>query len=307
MLGKQLHKALWMGFTVTMMMGQIVFLGGPVEAGKVVMVLSHDKGPYQEVRAPIVKVLGEDLEEIILSKNHNIASSKVLGLIPEKTDLVIAMGKKAVGLAKNIHLDIPVYYSLVYDQVHFKKRGASGILVGIKIEQQIKLLRELFPERNRIGVIFNPGLTGSLVNHVRKIGGSHQFQLMAVPVGSRDEIQTACRRFTSNAVDLLLLVADPTVIHPASLKIIADYTRKNKIPLVGLSRFHVKSGAMLAFTVDFGDVGRQVIEIIQSGNVTASESRIIPPRKIDILVNEVLKKEMGIDDMREVLGVVYIQ
>jgi len=276
-----------------------------VWAEKVTLVLSHKHKLYEEVCQPFEKDEDFAVEKIYLSENYEEKAAAVLAITPSQADVIVAIGAKAAGLAADINSEIPVIYTLVYEPMKYSKRKAAGVIIQISLREQIAGLRKLFPDRKYIGVIFNPEFSSRQVNEARILVREYGFRLLAIPVDKREEIAKACDRFSSGSVDILLMVADQMIAHPKSLQVLVKYSKKQKIPLIGLSEYHVKNGAAVAFTVDFNDIGKQIVDMIRKG-LDSTDNLVEYPRKVDILVNSTVKKQMELDDLVDLPENIYI-
>ncbi|MCK5242669.1 hypothetical protein KAR34_09475 [bacterium] len=284
--------------------GILLFVTLPAEAGKIVLLTSRDDGPYAEVCKAIEQSGNLEIEKVNLADNSPKAVKAVQDLSPDQADKIIAVGIKAIILSKKVDSRIPVIYTMVYNPVKFENRKSAGIIIRISVAEQIARLRELFPERKRIGVVFNPQYSGNQINQARGLMKKYDFQLFAIPVGNQEEISGALKRFSKGIINILWLVADQTVAHPESLKKLAAYSKQQRIPLIGLSRYHIQKGALAAFSVDFKDIGRQVAA--RAGKDFA-EQEVEEPQKVIMFINGGLKKELGISDLTDLPGNIFIQ
>ena len=81
--------------------------------------------------------------------------------------------------------------------------------------------------------------------------------------------------------DCFLAILDPKLYFSQTIRLLLLESMKNKVPVVGLSSFFTKAGAVISFDSDFKDMGAQAAEIsakVLSGKKVA-DIRPVYPRK----------------------------
>jgi putative ABC transport system substrate-binding protein len=121
------------------------------------------------------------------------------------------------------------------------------------------------------------------------------FRLEAKPVSGPPEALRAIDRLAAR-VDALWAVPDSSVFTPLTTGHIQMTALQRKIPVLGLSASHARTGALAAFTLDYGDVGRQTTDLVRRV-IERGEAKGIPiarPRKVDVIVNARTARRLGI-------------
>jgi putative tryptophan/tyrosine transport system substrate-binding protein len=275
-------------------------------AAKVKMLLGRSTGPYEEVRKSIQSNAGFDVEATFISGKANLDKDIVSGLSPDTTSLVLALGTQALTPAAKLDTRIPLVYTLVFDPATLPDRTSSGVVIQIGIKEQLEKLKALFPERKEIGVLFNPIYSQEQVNRARDAADGMGITLLVVPVEKTADLSASLDRLQAGSAELIWMFADQTIVHPQSVKIIAEFSRKKKIPLIGLSLFHVQNGAFAAFSVDFNDIGRQTVDLAKRTLNGDTSPVVETPRKVIIYVSRQVKEQMQIKDMVEVPQIQYV-
>lgn len=293
---------------MVMLIGLMFGLGiVPASSAKVKMLLARSSGPYEQVKLAIQKSAGFDLETFVMAGKSSVDQEVIGGFSPGTTDLVLAVGSQAVNPARKLDSRIPLVYTMVFDPVNFEPRQASGVILQISIQEQLARLRKMFPQRKRIGVLFNPNYSRAQINEARRLVGHYDFNLFALPVVKTSEVPAALERLGEGSVDILWMIADQTVVHPNSVKLLVEHSLDTKVPLIGLSLFHVKHNALAAFSVDFDDIGKQTAALIRKTLDSSGGPVVEQPRKIVIFVNKKVKDQMKIRDLAELPEITYIQ
>lgn len=278
----------------------------PTYAAKVKMLLGRNTGPYEEVRKSIQSHAGFELEVMYLSGKPDQDVKVVSGFSSDNTSLVVALGTQALVPAAKLDAGIPLVYTLVFDPVSMPGRETSGVLIQIGIKQQLEKLKELFPEREQVGVLFNPSYSQDQVNQAREIADGLGLRLLVVPVGQAVELPAALKRLQAGSAELIWMIADQTIVHPQAVKTIAEFSHKNRLPLIGLSLFHVQSGALAAFTVDFADIGLQTAEVAGLKLAGNTSPAVQKPRKVIVYVSRQVLKRMQLKDMADLPQIEYV-
>jgi len=173
---------------------------------------------------------------------------------------------------------------------------------------QFEKIHEALPDAQRFGVLYNPGLTGNIIDEARIVAEELQLELVPVAVEAEEQVADKLADLDGK-IDLLWSVADPTVFTPQSVRYILLNTLRSRIPLIGLSPSYVRAGALLSLSCDYRDVGRQAGEqAIQI--LLGSKPHQVPmtyPRTVSTYLNLNTEKTLNLkitEGVREVAEVV---
>ncbi|MEW6515760.1 MAG: ABC transporter substrate binding protein [candidate division FCPU426 bacterium] len=296
---------------VARMTAVLLFLAGwtcvvPAQAAKVKILLSRSSGPYEEVRESVQKQAAFETEAVFISGKIDEDQETVSRFKLEDTPLLLALGTQALAPVAKLDERIPVVYTLVFDPVPLPVRISSGVVIQIPLQDQLGKLAKLFPQRKQIGVLFNPDFSQELVNQAREAAESLGLRLLVVPVLKSADLPAALGRLQEGAAELIWMIADQTIVHPQAVKTIAEFSGKNRLPLIGLSLYHVQNGALAAFSVDFNDVGQQTAELAKRVLDGQETKAVEKPRKVIIYVNRRVKQQMQIKDLAELPEIQYV-
>lgn len=272
------------------------FSDGPVT---IAVILSRDITPYREALKGFEGELKLSDQKFRLIEfdaeaargNPEALLEKIRGKRPT---MVLTLGSAATELAARGIQDVPMVFSLVLpssgtsslDALRSDQGNLTGATMEIPVATQFAKIREILPEARRIGVLFDPAISGPLIESARKAAKVHEFELVTFPVSSESEVVERMSEMEGQ-VDVLWSVADSTVFTPQGLKHILLSTLRNRIPFVGLSPSFVKAGALLALSCDYRDIGRQSGEQalrILSGE-RAGDIPIVAPREVSLSLN----------------------
>ena len=282
----------------------------------VVVVLSRDAAPYRQALRGFEEVLkgsqrSYKIHEFSAEAVSIDGASLVTRIRARKPDFILTIGSNATTMVSDAIRDIPIVFSLVLPasgnealQGMKESRGnMTGASMEIPLKTQFAKLKQILPLVKRVGVLYNPQVTGPLVDNATQIAASMGLDLVAMRVGSEKDLVTVTDAF-ADKIDVLWSVADSTVFSPQGLKQILLATLRNRVPFVGLSPSFVKAGALLAFSVDYQDVGRQSGELalrVIAGEDPSSIS-LTSPRDISLSVNMNTAKQIQVqiqDDIKQ--------
>lgn len=277
----------------------------------IVVVFSRDATPYQQALKGFTEVLeGKPyrLEEFYLG--GPVPRDRLVGKIrARRPDLILTIGSSATDFICDEIRDIPIVFSLVLPSTGEKELvskmaehgGVAGASMEIPVETQFLELKRVLPDLKRVGVLYDPDVTGELVANAGKVADKMGFELVPISVESDQEVVRQAEQL-SEQVDVLWSVADSTVFSPHGLKQILLSTLRNRVPFVGLSPSFVKAGALLAFSVDYRDVGRQSGELavrVLAGEDPSSLS-LATPRSLSLSVNMNTARQIDVEIRDEV-------
>ena len=158
-----------------------------------------------------------------------------------------------------------------------------------------------------MGIIYSEAAGTQAVELVQTCMGLG-LKAVAKRVSSEKDLPEAVQSM-NDKIDCFLMVPDPKIYFPQSVKYLLAESMKDKIPVVGLSRYYTKDGALLSFDCDYQDLGSQAGEIALKVLDGAKPKDITPvlPRKLNYSLNTSVADKLGIKmDPEIVKGATYI-
>lgn len=122
------------------------------------------------------------------------------------------------------------------------------------LKKALPSIREV-PRQPRLGVLYDPSISGKLVAECDAAATAAGFSLVKVEVRQRSEVAGAARDLLTR-VQALWLVPDTTVVTTESFRTLMHLSIANKVPLVGFSESMAKAGAVLAIQPNFAELGK---------------------------------------------------
>lgn len=218
---------------------------------------------------------------------------KFIGLHP---DVIIAITTpSAQAMVKTIGKEgVPIVFSAVTDPItaglvsslQNQKEKVTGVMDAPPLKEQLNLIKTLLPTAKTLGVIYNPGDSGSVssLTILRKQAKEQGLTLVeSTPVKSSD-IQSAFLHLIGK-VDAVYIPLDNMLV--SAMSTVSSLALKHNIPLFSADSGSVEAGALACVGYSYHQTGSKtgeiVTEILKGKN--PSEIPIASPEAIDIYVN----------------------
>lgn len=219
-------------------------------------------------------------------------------------DLVFAVGLKAALVAKLELPATPTLFCLVLSpESHgLPTSNMFGISMRVAPEAQLSSIRTLAPQAKRIGLLYDPNRSRSLVEEALRAARKLGLAVTAVAVDSGAGVPGALRNLLPK-IDLFWLLQDQTVVTQDSLDFILRTTLEAKVPVFGFSPTLVQQGALGALVIDSRDIGRQAgalaAALLRDGG--QPQQPLQDPLRPQLAVNLKTAEYLGLHPSREVL------
>jgi putative ABC transport system substrate-binding protein len=210
-------------------------------------------------------------------------------------DYLYTVGAPATQFAHESFAEIPIFFSMVNNplQQGFGSK-IHGIALDVPLSEQIRVLRTVLPNINRLGVVYDPKNNQTLVTQMKTAAKLAGVKLQSYPALSPKQVPEAIRQAV-NDVEALILISDRTVINRQSLKYIVTTTLAHQIPTIAFTEGLGKAGFLLGLKPDLNDMGREAAEYICSGDILPSLSKnIYSPRSLNLYLNLKTARRVGV-------------
>lgn len=285
--------------------GALLWLAASAQAAKITVLVSRTAEPYLAAVRGLEQTLAGGTE--VVNMEGDAEKGRQLVAAASGSSLLIAVGTEAGLAARSAGEALPVVYTMVMDAPDYGARKASGVAIKIGIGDQFARIQKLFPGKKRIGVVYNPQYSSQDIDQARKLAGKYDLSLSPIAVEKPEEVGDALLKLTGSTVDLLWMVPDKMLAQAAPVQSLIAHAQRESLPLIGLSMYHVKLGALAAFSVDFADIGSQTGKLAQRWLADGVRPAPETPRKVIVFVNPKVQKQIGIEDLSVFPEVNYIQ
>lgn len=265
--------------------------------GAKVAVVSKNVGPYQATLDGFQRSAKFDYQVFTLEDNESQNSQVAKNLNAARPSLIIAVGTEAVLFSKNATFGLPIIYTMVLEPIQFADVQLSGITIKVSINDQLSRIKKILPKRKTLGVIYTSFGSGRDIEEARSLIDKYELAIYPISVETMQEASQAISKLTPGVVDILWMVLDKNLSRPEIVQQMIQHSWNTKLPLIGLSPYHVKAGALAAFSVDFADVGAQTAAYTQSVLAGEKVKNADAPRKVLVYVNTKIQAKLGITDL----------
>lgn len=270
----------------------------------VLIVKSANITPYNEAERGFRSGVSARIRTIVLEKSLEEETkefSEKLGKYP--VDLIFAIGDKALTITTPYINKMPLVFAYVFDPEsilgarvnNVEAGGLAGVRMTVPPENQLQIFKQAVPSARKIGVVYDPAKTQSLVDRANEAAPRLGLEVVARAITSTKEVVDAIESL--NNCDAILMLPDTTVLNAATDKYFLLFSFRNKIPLIGLSEKHVKKGALLGLAFENEAMGEQsgslAMQIVRGG--TADKVTIEEPKKLSVILNANTVKKMDLN------------
>jgi putative tryptophan/tyrosine transport system substrate-binding protein len=233
--------------------------------------------------------------------NEQVQDKIIDQITAEKPQLIFALGTKAAQIAQANFKNIPIVFALVLEPELIKEANVTGVLMDIPAKMKLEQLKQLFPGKSNLGLVFSDRTIAKAAEFLQACN-ELGFKLIAKKVDSEKQLPESIRAIKAQ-MDIFIMVPDTKIYFPQSVKYLLQESQKQKFPVIGLSRFYSKDGAVISFDCDYLDLGKQAgelaLKIIDGAN--PAQIPAVTPRKINYSLNSVVAKTIGIKFSPEVI------
>jgi len=225
---------------------------------------------------------------------YNMAQNDLVAqLMSKKCDLVLAMGTDAAIKIKDKITRSPIVFSMILNPVQSKitetmgpsGSNITGASLDIPARIQLDLIKKVLPQAVNVGVIYS-SKTADLIQEAKIAEKQMGLSLISFKVESDTEVPQAFKKLVGR-VDVIWLVPDTTVCTQDSLPYMLNTSIESKLPIMGFAPYLCKAGALMSYTYDYKDIGRQTGELaikILSGE-SVGDLPVEIPRKVNYVFN----------------------
>ena len=235
------------------------------------------------------------LDQKCAQNEYTMAQSIAQDIVRLKYDYLCTFSTPMLQVCAQVNKTIPHIFGAVTDPYRMgvaknqneHQANVTGAATFQPVADTIKLMREIFPNAKRIGVVWNPAeaCSEACVYKARDAVKLYNFTLVEKNVSSTSEVMDALKSVASENIDLFITMGDNTV--NLALSTIADYLRQRKIPYFTNTFSDVDQGAFITLGADYSEVGRETARIA-SKVIHGADPKDVP-------INNFVPKKMGVN------------
>ncbi len=256
---------------------------------------------------------GKNIEILLENAQADFPTTQTIAnnLISEKVDLILAIATPSAQSAANATKDIPILITAVTDPVdaglveNADRPGANitGTTDMNPVEEQLELLKEIFPESKNVGVIYNAAEPNSVIqiDIAKEVAEDMGLEIFEATVANSGEVNQAVQSLAGK-VDVIYTPTDNTVA--SAMSAIVKVANDANIPVIGAEKGQVEGGALATLGIDYYLLGIQTGHI--AANVLNGEDPagipIAEPKDRKLVINKSSADILGITIPEQVLS-----
>lgn len=260
-----------------------------------------EKSPYNSAIEGFKEILKK--EQISFSfKIYNPDDENIIKEIQsEQPTLILTTSASSAKYISEKIRDIPIVFTMILDPKgsNLTSRNIVGASLDIPAQTQLECLQSVIPNLRQVGVIFNPSENERIVKEAQLAANRMGIVLKTYPVNSTSEIP----KIKNLEIDALWIIPDSTVCQTTIVQRILLCSLRNKVPVMGFSRYYAKAGTLLAVTCDYEDIGRQsgeiAVRLLKGENY--SRLKISEPRKVKMYLNKTVADHLKIKISKDII------
>jgi len=235
---------------------------GAVRAAETVLVLSSDEPEYQAVAAGFKNAFAGTFREINLEGSDLKLKTVGEQLQASPPGVAVVVGDLAVQMAKWYLGGVPVIYCAAVRAAQLSLSNSVGIYHEPAPEEQAKTIQQVFPGKNRVGLLYCPAY--ARINEV-ELKKQAQALGLALEITALDSIKEVPVKFREliPKVNLLWIFTDPVVLSSHSIQYLVLQSISAGVPIFCGDNHLAHLGATAAMTPDQADVGSKAARLAQ--------------------------------------------
>ncbi|HSE39722.1 MAG TPA: ABC transporter substrate binding protein, partial [Acidobacteriota bacterium] len=238
-------------------------------------------------------------EEITGSEFKEVDAGKASDAIKSfKPKVIFATGANSLQTVGKISNQIPVIFANVLksEAGSLINNNIGGIFWEVPPAAQFSFLAAVFQKGKRIGVVYNPDVSGSQLKEAETIAPKYGFEIVSRIAKSPDQMQEILPDW--EGLDLLWVIPDKSLVNtPDVFRNVLAITSQRKIPVFAYHEAFVKEGALLSVSSDFNLMGKQAGELVENllRNKPDKNLPTLSPTLSKLAINLKTAKNLGIE------------
>lgn len=235
--------------------------------------------------------------------NPAIAVQIARQLVGEKPDVLVGISTPTAQALASATKTIPIVFTAVTDPVGAKLvsqltqpgKNVTGLSDLSPVEQHIELIKEILPNVQSIGVVYNPGEANavSLIELLKLSTAKHGLQLVEATALKTADVQSATQAIAAKS-DVIYALIDNTVASAIEGMIVA--ANQANTPVFGAATSYVERGAIASLGFDYYQIGVQTADYVVAilAGKAPGTLDVQVAKGSDLVINQTAAAQLGI-------------
>jgi putative ABC transport system substrate-binding protein len=272
---------------------------GKADKPEVAVLKSDSLAPYASAVAGFSAECRAEVAEYDLKEDAARAEKIIKELKASKPAMIFALGPLAANAAKRAFEDVPIVFAMVpnWEKYGLDAKNVTGVALQRPVKMQLETLKALAQGTKRVGVLYNPRYSKSVVDTAGDAAKALGLNLAATKVESPEEVPEAVRGMAGK-VDAVWMIADRSVATPEAVQAIIAFALANKVPVFALSEQQVRDGALVSLSPNYTAIGQQAGKVanrILDDKTSPAALPVAQPEGLDIAINLTTAKRIGVE------------
>ncbi len=191
--------------------------------------------------------------------------------INEKVDIFVPISTASTQAALNKVKDKPIVFATVANPFVIGAGNTpvdhppniTGVYGASPIKDLLRVFRQMYPGKVRIGTIYNPAYPNTVSNlkDLKKaLNGDKEIILEEVTVAGSNDVYQAALALSSKKIKAFVLINDLTVFN--SFESVVRVSKNNRIPIFSCDAERLQDGALIVYGFEYFVSGMQAAHLI---------------------------------------------
>jgi putative tryptophan/tyrosine transport system substrate-binding protein len=232
-------------------------------AAKPLLLMQEGIALYETVTAAIAKELvgAVDIQNVDVLRGPEDLGALVDAKAPEA---LVVVGLAAARLVAAAKVGKPAIFCLVPQREleSLKSVNGTGVVLEVPLASQLTAVRSVLPKAGKLGVLYNPKMSGELIAEARHAASTAGVSLVEAAVEDPGQLARALEGIIGR-IDAVWMLQDRTVGNALGFKVLLVSTLDRKVPLIAYSANFVESGALVSMAPDFDRIAQTTVGILK--------------------------------------------
>ena len=218
-------------------------------------------------------------------------------LVQANVEIIVTNAAQPVDAARKATGAIPIVMAAIGDALgggYVKSLARPGgnitgftLVATEQSAKRLELIKEIMPGLARAAVLWNPNASGHRMQwkEMQPAALKLNISLQSIPVERTDEIAAALRAAEQAAAQAIVTMEDPMI--QSRRAVIAEFSIRQKIPVMGEFRSMADAGALMAYGPNQVDLWRQTAAYIDKilKGAKPADLPVEQPTKFELTIN----------------------